>query len=61
MIRVTSAENRRESDAVACGDKLTFAASGTIAVTIVDTTILVPTGADSATLETLILALRRAR
>lgn len=60
-VRVTSDEDWRESGAVACKDKPARAASRAIEVVIADATILVPTGADGATLETLILALRRGR
>lgn len=60
-VRVTSGEDRRESADVACERKAAPATSGAIEVAIADATIHVPAGADGATLEALISALRRAR
>lgn len=60
-VRVTRDEDGRQREASACEDRPTRAASGAIEVAIADATIFVPMGADGATLETLILALRRAR
>ena len=60
-VRVRRDEHLRETGAVASERKAAPAASGAIEVAIADARIIVPTGADGATLKAVIAALRRAR
>ena len=60
-VRVTNDVDRQESGAIACAPKSAPAASGAIEVAIADATIHVSAGADGATLEAVIAALRRVR
>jgi len=60
-VRVTSGEDRSESGAIAYERNAAPAASGAIEVAIADARIHVPMGADRATLEAVIAALRRVR
>ena len=60
-VRVTRDDDRPESGVTTCERKAASAALGAIEVVIADAKIHVPTGADGATLETVIAALRRVR
>jgi transposase len=60
-VRLTSDEDRRETAGVETESAAAPAVSGSIEIAIGDATIRVPMGADGATVDAVIRALRRAR